>query len=308
MEEPSVLGVRAQNLPIYLFALRKLLKLLKTTHNCWLVCRADMSSLPIPTIVNHTASLKEEIVMLRAKLQIEREARIEAETALLVVDLAQENGDPPPSRMAMISGLAKLAESRDDDTGTHLLRISKFTSIIAHEFAERNPEQLPLGEVSIISASSILHDIGKVGISDDVLLHPSKLSAKQFAEMKRHAVIGADILLALSEQIGRDPWIDTSIQIALSHHERWDGGGYPFGLKGERINLPARIVAVADVYDALTTERVYKKAMTHEETVAIIKDESGSHFDPMVVNAFLSKEAEIKQVAIQLEQPVRILQ
>ena len=245
--------------------------------------------------------------MLRAQLQIERDARIEAETALLVVDLAQENGDPPPSRMAMISGLAKLAESRDDETGTHLLRISRFTAIIATEIAETYPEQIPLGEVSIISAASILHDIGKVGISDDVLLHPSKLSDKQFAEMKRHASIGADILLALSEQLGRDPWIDTSIQIALGHHERWDGSGYPFGLKGEGINLPARIVAVADVYDALTSERVYKKAMAHFDALAIIKKEKGKHFDPIVVEAFLNKAEEINRAAMHLRQEVQLM-
>lgn len=259
-----------------------------------------MSSLPIPTIVARNTSLQEEIASLEAQLQIEREARIEAETALLVIDLAQENGDPPPSRMAMISGLAKLAESRDDDTGTHLLRISKFTSMIAQEIAETHPRLLPMGEVSIIGAASILHDIGKVGISDDVLLHPSKLSEQQFAEMKRHSAIGADILLALSEQLGRDPWIDTSIQIALGHHERWDGSGYPFGLQGEGINLPARIVAVADVYDALTSERVYKKAMAHEDAVAIIRDERGSHFDPMVVDAFLALHQDIKCVGEQL--------
>ncbi len=252
-----------------------------------------MSILPTPTIIASNNSLQEENARLRAQLKIEQEARIEAETALLVVDLAQENGDPPPSRMAMISGLAKLAESRDDDTGTHLLRISKFTSMIAQKIAETHPQQMPLGEVSIISAASILHDIGKVGISDDVLLHPSKLNDKQFAEMKRHSVIGADILLALSEQLGRDPWIDTSIQIALGHHERWDGSGYPFGLQGEGINLPARIVAVADVYDALTSERVYKRAMSHEDAVAIIRKESGQHFDPMVVDAFLELESKI---------------
>ena len=256
-----------------------------------------MSSLPIPTVLTKEQSLQNEIVSLRMQLQKEREAKIEAETALLMVDMAQENGDPPTSRMAMITGLAKLADSRDDDTGTHLARIRQYTSILASAIAGRHPDKLPLGEVSIISAASILHDIGKVGISDEVLLHPNKLSKSQFETMKKHAPIGADILLALSEQLGRDPWIDTAIQIALGHHERWDGSGYPFGLIGEGINLPARIVAVADVYDALTSERVYKKAISHEKARAIITHEKGKHFDPMVVDAFLSIADELKAMS-----------
>lgn len=239
-------------------------------------------------------SLAEENSLLRAQLQVEQDARIEAETALLMVDIAQENGDPPPSRMAMIAGLAKLAESRDDDTGTHLSRIRHFSSIIAHEYAKQHPTELPLGEVAIIGAASILHDIGKVGITDDVLLHPGTFTDEQYIAMKKHTTIGGDILLALSEELGKDPWIDTSIQIALSHHEKWDGTGYPFGLSGEGINLPARIVAVADVYDALTSERIYKKAMTHKEATLLVTKDSGTHFDPNVVKAFLVVEGEIQ--------------
>jgi len=263
-----------------------------------------MSSLPIPITFSNksdVSSLEEEVSSLRVQLKRERDARIEAETALLMVDLAQENGDPPPSRMAMIAGLAKLAESRDDDTGTHLKRIRQYTSIIATEYAQQNPLLLPLGEVSIIAAASILHDIGKVGIADDVLLYPSIFSDEQFTCMKRHAQIGADILLALSAQLGSDPWIDTSIQIALCHHERWDGNGYPHGLKGEGINLPARIVAVADVYDALTSQRVYKKAMSHAGAVETIKKDSGKHFDPLVVDAFLNRLEEVFEVGQQLQ-------
>ena len=253
-----------------------------------------MAQLPIPTVLTKEQTQQNEIALLRKQLEVERDARFEAEAALLMVDLAQENGDPPASRMAMILGLAKLADSRDDDTGTHLARIRQYTSIIATAVAKRNPDKLPVGEVSIIAAASILHDIGKVGIADDVLLHTSKLSTSQFEAMKKHAPIGADILLALSEQLGRDPWIDTAIQIAIGHHERWDGSGYPFGLRGNGINLPARIVAVADVYDAITSERVYKKAMSHDEAVNIITKEKGKHFDPMVVDAFLTTVDELR--------------
>jgi response regulator RpfG family c-di-GMP phosphodiesterase len=260
-----------------------------------------MSPIPVSTTTNDIFALRDEIASLRAQLNIAQEERMEAETALLMVDAAQENGDPPPSRMAMIAGLAKLAESRDDDTGTHLARIRHYTTIIASAYSKANPTLLPLGEVSIIGASSILHDIGKVGISDDVLLHPGQFSKDQFERMKHHTNIGADILFALSEELGRDPWIDTSIQIALAHHEKWDGSGYPFGLKNKEINLPARIVAVADVYDALTSKRAYKEAMDHDKAVEIILNGKGIHFDPKVVDAFLAQVDSIKSVKNRLQ-------
>ncbi len=259
-----------------------------------------MPLIPYSKTTNDVFALKDEIATLREELKVEQEARIEAETALLMIDLAQENGDPPPSRMAMIAGLAKLAESRDDDTGTHLARIRHYTTIIANEYAQENPKQLPLGEVSIIGAASVLHDIGKVGVSDDVLLYTGKFSDEQFEAMKHHTVTGADILLALSEELGSDPWIDTSIQIAIAHHEKWDGSGYPFGLKANNINLPARIVAVADVYDALTSKRAYKDAIPHNKAVQIIKKGSGTHFDPVVILAFLEKADEIEAVKTRL--------
>ena len=119
--------------------------------------------------------------------------------------------------------------------------------------------------------------------------------------MKHHTNIGADILFALSEELGRDPWIDTSIQIAIAHHEKWDGSGYPFGLKNKEINLPARIVAVADVYDALTSKRAYKEAMDHDKAVEIILNGKGIHFDPKVVDAFLAQVDSIKSVKNRLQ-------
>lgn len=255
------------------------------------------------TLIPHTISSitnqspQEEIVRLQALLRIERAGRIEAESRILLLDTAKANGEPPPSRMAIIVGLAKLAESRDDDTGKHLARIRHYTTLIASAYTKLFPNDLSPEEVPIIGSTSVLHDIGKVGIPDSVLLHPNSLSDDQFELMKRHATIGTDILLALSEQLGRDPWVDTAIQITLGHHEHWDGSGYPFGLRGDVISLPARIVAVADVYDALTTKRVYKEAMPHIEATSIIKNESGSHFDPMVVEAFCSVVDEVEEIA-----------
>ena len=257
----------------------------------------------IPTIVrsNPVLSLADENALLRATLVTEQQARIAAESKLTFLHSEQVQGEPPPSRMAIIVGLAKLAESRDDDTGKHLSRIRHYTTLIAAEFSIHHPELLSKTDVPVIGATSVLHDIGKVGISDDILLNPNKLTNEQFDSMKRHAVIGADILISLSEQLGRDPWVDTAIQITLGHHEKWDGSGYPFGLKGETNNLPARIVAVADVYDALTSKRVYKDAMMHEKAVEIIQKDSGTHFDPMIVESFFSVKDEVKRIASRLQ-------
>ena len=260
----------------------------------------------IPTIIRtkRTLSLADENASLRAELATQRRARTAAESKLAFLHSDLSQGEPPPSRMAIIVGLAKLAESRDGDTGKHLSRIRHYTTLIATAVSESHPEQLSKSEVPVIGATSILHDIGKVGISDDVLLNPNKLTKKQFDSMKRHPSIGADILISLSEQLGRDPWVDTAIQITLGHHERWDGTGYPFGLRGETNNLPARIVAVADVYDALTSKRVYKDAISHDEAVALIKQEKGTHFDPMVVEASLTVHDQIQAVSARLQNRV----
>ncbi|MCH2146858.1 MAG: HD domain-containing protein [Phycisphaerales bacterium] len=186
------------------------------------------------------------------------------------------------NQSALLFGLAKIAESRDDDTGQHLARIKTYTQIIADLYAEQFPQRLHPSMVKIISETSIVHDIGKVGIADDILRHAGPYSESQFETMKTHTTIGADILLALADQFGRDVWIDTAMQITLSHHERFDGGGYPFGLAGESISLPARLVSIADVYDALCSKRVYKAALTHEEAMDIINEETGMQFDPEI--------------------------
>jgi response regulator RpfG family c-di-GMP phosphodiesterase len=148
--------------------------------------------------------------------------------------------------------------------------------------------------------SAPLHDIGKVGIADSILLKPGRLSAQEFDEMKRHTLLGADTLAEaerLSLDKGDRSFLALAREIALSHHEKWDGTGYPRGLKGEDIPLGGRLMALADVYDALVTKRVYKDAMPHEEAVKIILDGRGSHFDPDVVDAFLESGKEFREIS-----------
>jgi PAS domain S-box-containing protein len=196
------------------------------------------------------------------------------------------------SRQAAIFGLARLAECRDDNTGGHLLRIREYTRILATELAE-NPElkQSVTGQfIEDLCLSSVLHDIGKVGIPDAILLKPDRLSAQEFEAMKRHCLFGSCALSSAEKDSESLNFLRMGQEITLYHHERWDGGGYPNGLSGKDIPLSARIVTLADVYDALTSSRTYKPAYTHEQARMLIVEDSGHRFDPAIVNAFLRRE------------------
>jgi HD-GYP domain-containing protein (c-di-GMP phosphodiesterase class II) len=145
--------------------------------------------------------------------------------------------------------------------------------------------------------TAALHDIGKVGIPDAVLLKPGRLTDDERKIMQEHPAIGGDALLEMRDHWGASPFLARAIEITLGHHEKWDGSGYPFGVTGKAIALAARLVALADVYDALTCKRVYKEGMPHEKVRQIIIEESGKHFDPKVVEAFLATEAQFQNVA-----------
>jgi HD-GYP domain-containing protein (c-di-GMP phosphodiesterase class II) len=188
-------------------------------------------------------------------------------------------------RNALIFGLAKLADYRDTDTGRHLERIAAFSELLATELRTAHP-WIDRRWIERLRLASSLHDIGKVGIPDSILLKPGAFTPEERAIMQQHSIIGADTLLCIRERLGPDEFIDMGIEVALQHHERWDGTGYPGGLRGEEIALSARIVALADFYDALTSARVYKAARSHEETRQMILAERGRHFDPDVVDAF----------------------
>ncbi|MFO0831674.1 MAG: HD domain-containing protein [Phycisphaerales bacterium] len=198
-------------------------------------------------------------------------------------------------RNALVFGLAKLADYRDTDTGAHLERICRYSVVLAQELGEQFPE-VDHAWIERLRVAASMHDIGKVGIPDSILLKPGRLTEEERKIMETHPVIGADTLLAVRRRVGDDDLLTMGIQVALSHHERWDGTGYPFRLRGEQIPLAGRIVAVADVYDALTSRRVYKDAMGHEQAVRIITDGSGTHFDTRVVEAFVRAAEQFNQV------------
>jgi response regulator RpfG family c-di-GMP phosphodiesterase len=194
--------------------------------------------------------------------------------------------------------LARLAEFRDTDTGAHLQCIRAFSWLLAVELA-RLPKYANVIDEEFLDAlygASPLHDLGKVAIPDTILLKPGKLDDKEWQVMKTHSRIGAEVLAVASAGTVLQQWMEMGRRIALEHHEKWDGSGYPAGLKGEEIHLAARIVALADAYDAITSKRVYKEAMSHDEARRRIVEATGSHFDPDVVWAFLRAEGAFQEV------------
>ncbi|MBI3469219.1 MAG: response regulator [Planctomycetes bacterium] len=203
------------------------------------------------------------------------------------------------TRDLAIFALAKLAESRDADTGAHLERMRNYSHVIAQHLCSIPAfhQEMSREYVQMIYLTSPLHDIGKVGIPDSVLLKPGNLTPDEFEIMERHTLIGAETLdAALREHPGAE-FLRIGRDIALTHHERFDGSGYPTGLKGRDIPLCGRIVALADVYDALTTKRLYKEAFSHARARSIILEGDGTHFDPEIVQAFVQTEE--KFLAIQ---------
>ncbi len=199
------------------------------------------------------------------------------------------------SKALLVFAMAKLAETRDLDTGEHLERMRTFSKRIAEALAKTAKYKNVITDRFIKSLydTSPLHDIGKVGIPDAILLKAGRLTESEFELMKTHTTLGVETLKAVAH-MGQDSFFDMAIEITGAHHEKWDGSGYPNGLSGETIPLSARIVALADVYDALRSERIYKRAYSHEEAIRYIVSESGKHFDPDVVDAFLSIEREVK--------------
>lgn len=219
------------------------------------------------------------------------EARLRAEEA----KLAQE--------MVMVA-LASIAETRDNETGNHILRTQHYVRALALKarlhprFASALEDQF----IEILFKAAPLHDVGKVGIPDRILLKPGKLTAEEFEIMKTHTSLGYEAIEKAMERVGQHiPVLEVAAEIALSHQEKWDGSGYPQGLCGEAIPISARLMALADVYDALISRRVYKEPMPHEQAVEIICEGRGKHFDPDLLDAFLLIQQEVRAIAKRYE-------
>lgn len=261
-----------------------------------------------------TKPFNPDIVLARVRTHIElakARERLHDENAWLEREVARRTNENALIRDLSLSALACLAEVRDIETGHHILRTQSFVELLAHHLAGHPDYRAALaGErLEIIVRSAPLHDIGKVGIPDSILLKPGRLTSAEFEIMKKHPVIGADAITRAMAQAansrsgdgalpgGAFAFMETAREIALSHHEKWDGSGYPAGLQGRQIPVSARLMALADVFDALSSRRVYKEPMAPEDVTRIIVAERGRHFDPVIVDAFLELRPAFAEVA-----------
>ncbi|MBD8527249.1 HD-GYP domain-containing protein [Pseudomarimonas arenosa] len=254
----------------------------------------DYITKPIsPPIV--LARVKTQLLLKKARdLLADQNAYLEAEVQRRMRELAAVQD-------ATIMAMASLAETRDNETGNHIRRTQHYVKLLAMEvrYHPRFRQALESdNEIEMLYKSAPLHDIGKVGIPDHILLKPGRLTDAEFEIMKSHTTLGRDAILAAESILNApDSFLRYAREIAYSHQEKWDGSGYPLGLSGEEIPLSARLMAVADVYDALISRRVYKEAFSHEKAVQIIAEGRGSHFDPDLVDAFLLHAHAFREIA-----------
>ena len=208
------------------------------------------------------------------------------------------------SQEVTMVALASLAETRDNETGNHILRTQHYVLALATHLRDHARFSAALSEevVDRVFKAAPLHDIGKVGIPDRILLKPGRLDADEFEIMKTHTTLGRDAIENAQRRVGVSvPLLEVAKEIALSHQEKWDGSGYPQGLSGEAIPLSARLMAVADVYDALISRRVYKAPMSHEQAAAIIVAGAGQHFDPDISDAFVALEQQFRTISTRFD-------
>ena len=223
------------------------------------------------------------------------ERRLVRANRVLGQQVERKDSDLIAAREGMILGLAKLADYRDTDTGEHLDRICEYSGMLAKAASQRFPE-ISDHYIRSIRLAASLHDIGKVGIPDSILLKPSGLVPHERELIEKHTLMGAQTLISIRERFGEDELLDLGIDIAMCHHERWDGTGYPNRLRGNEIPFAARIVSIADVYDALTSSRVYRDAMSHKRALDIMHKGRGTQFDPVLMEIFFSIADEFDSV------------
>ena len=250
-----------------------------------------------------TKPVNPPIVMARVATQLQNKAAadfLKDQTVYLETEVAKRTRELAAIQDVTILALASLAETRDNDTGNHIRRTQHYVKLLAEHLKthERFRSFLTDDTIALLFKSAPLHDIGKVGIPDRILLKPGRFEPHEFEIMKTHCQLGRDALQHAEDKLGLEvEFLKYAKEIAYGHQEKWDGSGYPQGLAGDDIPISARLMAVADVYDALISRRVYKEGMPHAKAVAIIAEGRGSHFDPDIVTAFLSLDGEFQAVA-----------
>ena len=245
------------------------------------------------------ARVDTHLKLRRLQVELERHnGQLESLVQEKIGEVLEAKEEISQAQLATIVAMSKIAESRDDDTGKHIERVQAYCRTLAVKLHTMPEYERIIDDEYIenLSQASPLHDIGKVGIPDAVLCKPGKLTDEEFETMETHTVLGAETLQAVKAQYPNNAFVNMGIEIARSHHEKWNGMGYPDGLSGEEIPLCARIMTVADVYDALRSDRCYKKAFSHEKSRDIIQNDSGTHFDASLANAFLDIEREFDAI------------
>jgi putative two-component system response regulator len=197
---------------------------------------------------------------------------------------------------AILKTMAELVECRDDITGGHIERTTSYLGVLLNTLSARGlyEKEMASWNLNLVLQSAQLHDIGKIAVKDSILLKPAKLTPEEFEEMKKHTTFGEEVIKKMKNTVTEQAFLEHAEIFAATHHEKWDGSGYPRGIKGEDIPLQGRLMAIVDVYDALVSDRPYKKAFSHEEAVKIISDSRGGHFDPDLVDLFINISDEFK--------------
>ena len=241
---------------------------------------------------------------VKAQLKLE-EARLVLENQKFVLEemVKERTNLLERTNSAAIYCLAALAETRDPETGEHIKRTQKYTRELALELqsTDKYKEILTNEYIDLLYKSAPLHDIGKVGVKDSILLKPGKLNHEEFEEMKKHTIYGEQSLRVGINELGEDSFLTLAKEIALTHHEKWDGTGYPKGLSRKDIPISGRLMALSDVYDALVSKRIYKAAFTHGQAKKIILEGRGTQFDPDIVDAFIKRESEFFRIMEQFK-------
>ncbi|MDR6888116.1 MULTISPECIES: HD-GYP domain-containing protein [Variovorax] len=250
-----------------------------------------------------TKPIRPPVLLARVDTQLKLKAAadfLRDQNEYLEQEVARRTREMTAIQDVTIHAMASLAETRDNETGNHIRRTQHYVRVLAEHLREhpRFRHFLDDATITLLFKSAPLHDIGKVGIPDRILLKPGKLTPEEFEIMKTHTTLGRDAIEQAERQLGTDvAFLRLAKEIAYGHQEKWDGSGYPEGRSGDDIPIAARLMAVADVYDALISRRVYKDGMSHEQAVSIIQDGRGAHFDPDIVDAFLARVDDFREIA-----------
>ena len=267
--------------------------------------RDQQAGLAMGAVDYFTKPISPPIMLMRVRNHLALKAAsdfLKDKNAFLEQEVLRRTEEVRDVQDVTILMMASLAETRDNETGNHIIRTQHYVKLIAQQLQKHPKFSAALSDTAIdlLFKSAPLHDIGKVGITDDILLKPGKLTAEEFEVMKTHTTLGKVAIESAEARLGKHvPFLQVAKEIAYSHQEKWDGTGYPQGLAGDAIPLSARLMAIADVYDALISRRVYKPAFSHQDAMQIIEEGRGRHFDPDVVDAFIAVQLACKAIADQ---------